>query len=221
MKSPSNDILYATELLERRWLSQKAFEIALVRPPEFSFQPGQRIQLFHEDIERDYSLISAPSDSQLALCIRNVKGGAMSLVLSTVDIPAQIEFTGPHGYFIFQPSPRPPILVATGTGIAPFCSMVRSGITGFTLLHGVEKSAELYYAPEIKKSAKLYVPCLSAAVGKKSVHFHGRVTDYLQDKLPLNAYDFYLCGRREMIRDVTLLVDERFPGSHIYTELFY
>ena len=56
---------------------------------------------------------------------------------------------------------------------------------------------------------------------KKSVHFHGRVTDYLRDKLPVTAYDFYLCGRREMIRDVTLLVDERFPGSHIYTEPFY
>jgi ferredoxin-NADP reductase len=221
MTSSLNNQFFTTQLLQRRWLSEKAFEIALERPPDFSFQPGQRIQLFHEDIERDYSLISAPDDSLLALCIRNVKGGAMSSVLSTVDVPVQIEFTGPHGYFIFQSSPRPPIMVATGTGIAPFCSMVRSGITGFTLLHGVEKSEELYYAPEIKKSAKLYVPCLSAAVKEKSTHFHGRVTDYLQDKLPVTVYDFYLCGRREMIRDVTLLVDERFPGSHIYTELFY
>ena len=44
---------------------------------------------------------------------------------------------------------------------------------------------------------------------------------YLKDKLPVEACDFYLCGRREMIRDATLLVDERFPGSYIYTELFY
>ncbi len=221
MKSPLIDRFYTTELLERRWLSEKAFEIILARPPAFKFQPGQSIQLFLEDIERDYSLISAPSDSQLALCIRNVKGGAMSSVLSKVAISARMEFAGPHGYFIFQSSPRPPILVATGTGIAPFCSMVRSGLKGFTLLHGVEKSEELYYAPEIKESAGLYVPCLSGAVEKKSAHFHSRVTDYLQDKLPVKAYDFYLCGRREMIRDVTLLVDERFPGSHIYTELFY
>jgi ferredoxin-NADP reductase len=221
MKSSLNEKFYTTELIERRWLSEKAFEIFLKRPPEFSFQPGQRIQLFHEDIERDYSLISAPSDPQLALCIRNVAGGAMSSVLSTIDIPAHIKFTGPHGYFVFQPSPRPPILVATGTGIAPFCSMVRSGITGFILLHGVEKSSERYYASEIKASAKLYVPCLSAAEEKKPAHFHGWVTDYLRDKLPVSAYDFYLCGRREMIRDVTLLVDKRFPGSHIYTELFY
>lgn len=43
----------------------------------------------------------------------------------------------------------------------------------------------------------------------------------VRDELSVKAYDFYLCGCREMIRDVTLLVDERFPGSYIYTELFY
>ncbi len=43
----------------------------------------------------------------------------------------------------------------------------------------------------------------------------------VRDELPVKAYDFYLCGCREMIRDVTLLVDERFPCSYIYTELFY
>ena len=31
----------------------------------------------------------------------------------------------------------------------------------------------------------------------------------------------FLCGEREMIRGVTLLVDERFPGSRVYTEVFY
>jgi hypothetical protein len=32
---------------------------------------------------------------------------------------------------------------------------------------------------------------------------------------------FYLCGRREMIREVTLLVDEKFAGSFLFTEPFY
>jgi benzoate/toluate 1,2-dioxygenase reductase subunit len=43
----------------------------------------------------------------------------------------------------------------------------------------------------------------------------------LQEHLPAAQYDFYLCGRREMIREVTWLVDERFPGSFIYSEQFY
>ena len=49
----------------------------------------------------------------------------------------------------------------------------------------------------------------------------GRVTEYLDQHLTPGTYDFYLCGRSEMIRDVTLLIDERFPGSLVYTELFY
>jgi hypothetical protein len=99
--------------------------------------------------------------------------------------------------------------------------LARSGITGFRLLHGVENSGELYYASEIQKPAMQYVACLSGGIEENSIYFRGRVTEYIQKKLPVKAYDFYLCGRREMIRDVTLLVDERFEGSHIFTELFY
>jgi NAD(P)H-flavin reductase len=99
--------------------------------------------------------------------------------------------------------------------------MARSGITGFTLLHGVENSEELYYASEIQEPAKQYVACLSGDTEEKCGYFRGRVTEYIHKKLLPKTYDFYLCGRQEMIRDVTLMVDERFTGSYIYTELFY
>jgi len=51
--------------------------------------------------------------------------------------------------------------------------------------------------------------------------FQGTVTHYLGQELEPKTYDFYLCGRNEMIRDVTWLIDERFAGSMVYTELFY
>jgi ferredoxin-NADP reductase len=145
----------------------------------------------------------------------------MSSVLSSVDIGTKITFSGPFGYFVFQSVQRKPIFVATGTGIAPFCSMLRSGIRDVILLHGARNPEELYYASEIQKSANHYVACLSEAANNHTDYFPGRVTDYLQKELPRDIYDFYLCGGGEMIRDVTLLVDERFPGSYIYTEPFY
>jgi NAD(P)H-flavin reductase len=111
--------------------------------------------------------------------------------------------------------------VATGTGLAPFVSMARSNVTGFILLHGVNLASDLYYTSEIKSAAKQYVPCISATNKVSDAHYRGRVNDYLRKYLPPGQYDFYLCGRREMIRDVTLLVDEKFPGSHIFTEIFY
>jgi benzoate/toluate 1,2-dioxygenase reductase subunit len=212
---------YSTKLLKRRWLSRKTFEIILSRPRSFAYKPGQRIGLMVNDQERDYSLVSSTQDSELALCIRRVAAGILSPLLSTIDIDTPLSFTGPHGYFTFKPSPLQAVFVATGTGIAPFCSMARSGVAGFILLHGVSRPDDLYYALIFKNAAKAYVPCLSQKTIGSADAFKGRVTEYLEHHLPPTPYEFYLCGGREMIRDVTLLIDERFPGSLVYTELFY
>jgi benzoate/toluate 1,2-dioxygenase reductase subunit len=254
---------YTVKLLKRKWLSKKTFEIFLSMSPAFAFKPGQRIRLSLEGQERDYSIVSAPEESELTLCIRMVAGGKLSVLLSVVDTGTSLIVNGPHGYFTYKPSPRPAVFVATGVGIAPFCSMARSGISGFTLLHGVGLPDDLYYASLFRQSARKYIPCLTgptttrtaggldftARGGKRQGRevspslrvepdakhpvretqtkklpantFRGKVTGYLEQHLTPEAYDFYLCGRSEMIRDVTLLVDERFPGSLVYTESFY
>ena len=113
------------------------------------------------------------------------------------------------------------VFVATGTGIAPFRAMTGAGARGFTLLHGVETPADLHYRDFIRPRAGAYVACLSASPPAEPDHFSGWVTDYLRRRLPPGVYDFYLCGRRDMIRDATLLVDERFPDSLVYSETFY
>ena len=212
---------YASELIERRWLSNKSFEITLTRPESFAYLPGQWIRLIHHSVERDYSLVSSPADPDLALCIRNIEGGILSPGLSNAPVGSCFNFNGPHGYFTFRPSTRPAVFVATGTGLAPYVSMARSGVTGFILLHGVRSAEDLYYASVLKSAAKQYIPCISEADRSPDGCFRGHVSDYLRKNLAPQPYDFYLCGRGEMIRDVTFLVDEIFPGSLIFTEVFY
>jgi ferredoxin-NADP reductase len=216
--------IYETRILDRLWLTKNTFEVKFARPLGFTFTPGQRIRLRHGDMERDYSLISAPDDSQINVCVRLVAGGKISPFLATAESGTKMLISGPHGYFIFQSSTAQAVFVATGTGIAPFVAMARSGITGFYLLHGVGKRVELYFEALFKESTRKYIPCLSREATKPSGlahYYNGRVSAYLEDRFPAGVYDFYLCGRREMIRDVTLLVDKLFPGSRIYTELFY
>ena len=179
------------------------------------------MRFHHQALQRDYTPVSAPQDPEITFCIRKVDKGLLSTVLSRAAIGSHFEISGPDGYFTFRPSGRTPIFVATGAGIAPFCSMARSGVSGFTLLHGVDNPEDLYYKEELKSSAALYIPCISKAYQSPTDYFCGRVTDYLQRHLPAAAYDFYLCGRREMIRDVTWLVDEKYADSRIYTETFY
>jgi len=218
-----NPVSYSAKLLKRSWLSKYTFEIEFMRPAGFRFVPGQRVRLSFLQDERDYSLITSPEEPHLGLCIRNVEGGRFSPLLASMEIGTELQFTGPLGYFTYRSASRPAVFVATGTGIAPFVSMARSGLHNFTLLHGARAREELYYADLFRGTAENYIPCLSGkeiqAAGEE--FFRGRVTDYLSGRIPALACDFYLCGRSDMIRDATLLVDERFPGSYVYTEIYF
>ena len=109
--------------------------------------------------------------------------------------------------------------MATGTGIAPFAAYARSGVRGYTMLHGAKMASKLAYRDMLSAGSKAYIPCLSRA-GKDGPWFNGRVTDYLEKSLPQGRYQFYLCGHREMILDATDIIDERFPDSRIFTERF-
>lgn len=215
------DFLYHTELLERRSLSADTFEADFSRPSGFDFTAGQRIRLVQGVLDRDYSLANAPGDAALTLCIRRVTEGRLSPLLCSVPVGTAFTFSGPHGYFVFRPSTRPAVFVATGTGIAPFAAMARSGIEGFTLLHGVRQANECYYAALFRCRARRYVACLSQKGPSGTGTFRGRVTDYLAAHLKPGPCDFYLCGRGEMVRDATWIVDERFAGSMVYSEIYY
>lgn len=210
---------FTTRVRDRTWLSEKAFQVALDRPSGFRFLPGQSIRISNGSAERDYSLACAPDSEALTLCVRRVPHGILSTFLAQAPLGAPLTFTGPHGYFLFQKSPHPPVFVATGAGVAPFFSMAAAGVRGFTLLHGARAASELYYEKRLRAASALYVPCLSEESAPGC--FNGRVSDWAREHLSPRAYDFYLCGSREMIRDVTRLADERFPGSLVHTEIFH
>jgi ferredoxin-NADP reductase len=216
--------IQTVELLQRRWLSKNAFEIELTRPPELAFKPGQTICFIHEAMERYYSLLSTPDDPTLVLCVYYVPQGSFSPVLADAEIGTRFNVTGPHGYFTFNRSEREPVFVATGTGIAPFVSMGRSGITDFILLHEVELTEDLYYQDLFGEIASNYVPCLPETSATDPVPpgiFRGNAAGFLKQNLPPASYDFYLCGEREMTREVTLLADDYFPGSYVFKEVFF
>jgi ferredoxin-NADP reductase len=223
--SPHNPpVIGTTELLGRRWLSESAFEVEFSRPQHFHFKAGHTIQLVYQGQKRYYSLASAPGDPTMLLCVNFVEKGYFSPLLASVEIGFKLEFTGPCGYFNFSPSPRPPVFIATDTGIAPFVSMAQSGMRDFTLLHGARHAGELYYRNLLRQSARTYLPVVWETPDEghlSSGLFHGKMVNVLAQNLKPGRYDFYLCGWQKMIKDVTQLIDDRFPGSYVYTEVFY
>lgn len=223
-KSSDADSVKVGKLVRRNILSDKAFELELARPESFHFIPGQNILIKHGTLERFYAVISAPDEPKIELLIRHVEDGAFTSILFLAEIGTQFHFTGPHGYFTFKPSARPPVFMATGTGVAPFVSMCRSGLSDFTLLHGVKQPEDLYYELLFRRAGCRYIPCISEPVPKSrmpSDAFEGTVTGFLSLKLPRIQSDFYLCGRKEMIQEATLLIDEYFAESRVYYEVFF
>jgi ferredoxin-NADP reductase len=213
---------HTTPILHRRWLTKDTFTLTLERPPAFHFQAGQRICVLTGGKARDYSLIPGDSHDQLTLLIRSVANGVVSPHLSRCPLGTALDFTGPSGHFIYRPSSRPAIWIATGTGIAPFVAMCRTGKQGFVLLHGVRHDDELYFRALMEPAALSYVPCLTGTPSSRPSHtFPGRVTDYLRHQFPEGEYDFYLAGRREMIAEVMDIVDHRFLSSRVYSEIFF
>jgi ferredoxin/flavodoxin---NADP+ reductase len=113
--------------------------------------------------------------------------------------------------------------IAAGTGIAPFISMMRSGLsTNKTLLHGGRTLDSFYFDKELKmKMSDRYIRCCSQQESPDL--FHGRVTQYLeqQENLPTNL-KYYLCGSAEMVVECReILLKKGISYNNIVAEIYF
>ncbi|SFR35486.1 CDP-4-dehydro-6-deoxyglucose reductase [Halogeometricum rufum] len=94
----------------------------------FEFVPGQYVRISYQDEEpRVYSIASSPNRDGVELCIRRVPGGELTPDLCERVQPGDDLFVrGPYGdeLMLSEPSDRDLVFVATGTGVAPFKSMI-------------------------------------------------------------------------------------------------
>lgn len=215
---------YRIILKRRRHLPDDTDEVIFHRPCEFFFQAGQKIRFFHRSITRDYTLINGPDGDELAICVRIVPQGRFSPYLRQAPIGAPFQISAPFGYFTYRPSSRPAVFIATGTGIAPFVAFARDGASGFTLLHGARSVEELHYRNEVAAAASTYIPCISSSqppeLDGAATVYGGHVTTFLKNRMAVAEYDFYLCGRGEMIEQSIEIIDQRFPRSLVFCERF-
>ena len=145
----------AARLIRSTPLSEftKHLEFEVQAVARFGFVPGQWLSVKAttpegDEITRAYSIASAPSaNSDFAFCLNRVQNGFMSNYLCDLKEGAEIFFQGPFGDFILRPPLRDTLFIATGTGIAPFRSMVQ-GLFNQTVEHrAADRSAAAPVAP--------------------------------------------------------------------------
>lgn len=90
------------------------------------FVPGQYLSIRYQDITRPYSVASSPNRDDIEFCIRRVPGGDLTPELSVeLSEGDTVTLRGPYGEFVMEdPSERDMVFLATGTGVAPFKSMI-------------------------------------------------------------------------------------------------
>lgn len=212
---------FSAVLVDRRWLAPGVLEFRLRRPDGFTFFPGQFLRFTVDGVQRDYTMVSRPEAQTIDFCIAVADGGRFSTAIRQARIGSRFQASGPLGHFIYQGAANPAVFVATGTGIAPFVAFCRSGVERALLLHGVHHADGLIYRNVLAPAVQGYFACIGrpATIPEDGIEVYaGRVTDYLKSELAPGTYDFYLCGRRDMIKDATAVIDGRFGDSRLFIE---
>src|SRR3989344_5645569 len=117
-------------VIKVRHLTTSAFVIRLQRN-NFQFTPGQCVNLGLPDdaVNREYSTYSGIKETYLEFLIKSVKGGLVSQKLQQLKAGDRITLDGAYGLFTLREPGNLKLkytFIATGTGIAPFHSYVKS-----------------------------------------------------------------------------------------------
>jgi ferredoxin/flavodoxin---NADP+ reductase len=209
-------------LIGIRHLTDTAYVLRLGRRG-LAFRAGQHILLGKSGSihNREYSIYSAESDDYFEVLIREVDEGLVSKQLRHLKPGDQLQLEGPLGFFTIEPELIKTarfLFIATGTGIAPFHSFVRSyPEMNYTLLHGVRFGNEAY--EQVDYDSKRHILCTS---GDKKGRFFGRVTDYLRQHPVDTDVHCYLCGNFNMIKEAfDLLENQGIPAGQVHAEVYF
>lgn len=189
----------------------------------FGFEAGQivSIALAAGDEPRMYSIASGEHDGNIQVLFNVVSEGKMTPSMACLTAGNFIYTT--KGFGKFSGAAGEAWWIAQGTGIAPFASMFRSGLTGEkVLIHGGRYSDSFYFSDEFLPVLKdRYIRCCSREIVPGT--FHGRVTDYLNslESLPQEPF-YYLCGSSEMVVETRdILIRKGVPFKRIVGEIYF
>lgn len=204
--------------------TEDIFELRIDRH-DTNFTPGEYVSIYTDDLmtAREYSITSGKQEPHLSFLIKHLEQGLLTDFLSARIAGDFITLSEPQGLFRPGLSHRQEdfIFIATGTGIAPFLSYMKSFPDNPPrhLLYGVRylKDAIGY------KFIQSHCP-IDLAISRQSIPdiHRGRVTDLLPNLNLHPDLHFYLCGLDSMIEQVSQWLQEAgIPGENIHHEIFF
>lgn len=238
--------------IEQQTNSTRRFFIQVPELEKFDFKPGQFVTLdlpIHEKPNkrwRSYSIASWPDATNIfELCIVLLEEGlGTNYLFNEVKEGTEISLRGPVGVFTLpEVLDKDLFLVCTGTGVAPFRSMIHHIIQhniphkDIHLIFGCRKFGDALYANELKdlmrKDAGFYFhSCYSREEEENLEHLvrigyvHQVYDEIVQDYKQKNGGElkpaaFYLCGWKNMIDEAKQRIQELgYDRKSIHQELY-
>ncbi|MEX2548475.1 MAG: FAD-binding oxidoreductase [Chloroflexota bacterium] len=212
------------------------------------FEPGQYLTIGCESngklIQRPYSVASSPREMAdgYEFYIRLVNGGMFTPLLWRLPEGHGMSLRGPKGKFVLEPEDdRQHVFISSGTGIAPFISMMKTMLIDgrprpVIVLHGASYEYDLGYRELLEvwladaTYPLSYVPSVSRPSAPDNAGWMGRagrveaIVPEVYDELGLTPQNSiaYICGNPDMITAVDQLLLERgFPEEQIKKELYW
>lgn len=208
-----------------------------------NFKPGQFITLdlpIHEKRTKrwkSYSIANLPTadDPIIELCIVYLEGGlASEYLFNKVKIGDTLMFKGPAGVFTYpEHNNLKMVMVCTGTGVAPFRSMLKylntlaSWPHDVHLIFGTRTEDGILYREELEELASVnerftYDVALSRADDWKG--YRGYVHVVYEEQYPSPDEDvlFYICGWTAMVDESRQRLVEKigFSKQQVRFELY-
>jgi len=208
------------KVISKRELAGSAYILRFEREG-LVFNPGQHLTVgIVDDDDRPYSIYSGLNDDYIEVLIKEVSNGNISNKLKLLQPGDHVVVGSPHGSFTVDQDmlgTKKLWLIATGTGISPFHSFVRSFPSlNYRIIHGIRLFKESY-------DKEVYGDNYSCCVtGESTGHFQGRITEFLRHEIIDNSAFFYLCGNYNMIDDIyDLLASHNVTPDRIKTEGYF
>ncbi|MBB4079944.1 CDP-4-dehydro-6-deoxyglucose reductase [Lewinella aquimaris] len=209
--------------IEQRSPTVRSFWLSLPDRERLEFRPGQFLTLDLPISERrrerwrSYSIASAPDDTNEAeLCIVQLPGGkGTHYLFEEAAVGTELLTKEPGGVFTLpeRPLDYDVVMVCTGTGVAPFRSMLLQRLghetRHFHLIYGCRTPEDLLYRDELERLAEefsnfTYTATLSREMPANETPFEvlpGYVHQvYERDYAEVRSdVRFYLCGWSQMV----------------------
>ncbi len=206
------------------------------------YHAGQYIDVILRDgVRRSYSMANAPHTQGdkpwIELHIRHLPGGVFSdQVFGTLKAKDILRIEGPFGsFFLREESPKPIVLLASGTGFAPIKALIeqlqfKGSDRPAVLYWGCRTRADLYMHDAVLDVAAQmptlrYVPVLSESLASdgwsgRTGFVHQAVMADIPD---LSGHQVYACGAPVMVESAQRDFTERggLPADEFYADAFY